>query len=411
MKISYNKGITLVALVVTIVVLLILAGVSINLVLGENGLINNAKEAKNKTLQAEKDDEESMDATANWIIQNVANLPQTTETKPYIPSSEFSQLEGTNLSNGLVIQDREGNQYVWIEVPMTEEVYPTTGLEITEFNADIYTKIEDDLHKYVKEYNKTKFSDEYCKDDTDGWFKNEEEYNMQKYKMLKSVYQNGGFWVGRYEAGLTEENNRTSHTTPTIKPQSKESLFPYIYITRTEAKKLAEMVQYTKNGVTYKGSLMFGVQWDLMLKFIETKKIAIDTTIISKLKLDSTLIGNYYNSEYVINRGKYRFATIWHNYTEDLEGIIENKEKIAQDSNSKGTLLTTGAADQNCLMNIYDIAGNAWEWTLEYTSNSNYPCAVRGGGYDNKGSSNASYRYNDALTYSTGVDSFRISIY
>ena len=55
---TYNldneRGITLVALVVTIVVLLILAGISISLVLGENGLINNAKEARDKTLEAEK---------------------------------------------------------------------------------------------------------------------------------------------------------------------------------------------------------------------------------------------------------------------------------------------------------------------------------------------------------------------
>ena len=415
MSMKNSKGITLVALVVTIVVLLILAGVSINLVLGENGLISNAKEAREKTKTAEANEKSQLDSASDFISEVVNNteLPQTNETKPYMLGDGFTKVDGTNLANGLTIQDSDGNQYVWVEVPMTEEVYPTAKLGITEFNDEAYTKIENDLHTYTTAYrNNTSFRDEWYEDadNATDWY-TQEQYTAQKQKMLKSVYQNGGFWVGRYEAGLTEENNRTSHTTPTIKPQSKESLFPYIYITRTEAKKLAEMVQYTKNGVTYKGSLMFGVQWDLMLKFIETKKIAIDTTIISKLKLDSTLIGNYYNSEYVINRGKYRFATIWHNYTEDLEGIIENKEKIAQDSNSKGTLLTTGAADQNCLMNIYDIAGNAWEWTLEYTSNSNYPCAVRGGGYDNKGSSNASYRYNDALTYSTGVDSFRISIY
>ena len=49
MKTKEMKGITLVALVVTIVVLLILAGVSINSVLGENGIIIKAKEAAEKT--------------------------------------------------------------------------------------------------------------------------------------------------------------------------------------------------------------------------------------------------------------------------------------------------------------------------------------------------------------------------
>ena len=51
-KLKTSKGITLVALVVTIVVLLILAGVSISLVLGENGLITQAQEAKRKTKEA-----------------------------------------------------------------------------------------------------------------------------------------------------------------------------------------------------------------------------------------------------------------------------------------------------------------------------------------------------------------------
>ncbi len=64
-----KRGITLVALVVTIVVLLILAGVSISLVLGENGLINNAKEARNKTLEAEKTEGESLNTAEHYINQ------------------------------------------------------------------------------------------------------------------------------------------------------------------------------------------------------------------------------------------------------------------------------------------------------------------------------------------------------
>ena len=66
-----SKGITLVALVVTIVVLLILASVSISLVLGQNGLINNAKDAKNKTLEAEKTEGESLNTASDYIKQTV----------------------------------------------------------------------------------------------------------------------------------------------------------------------------------------------------------------------------------------------------------------------------------------------------------------------------------------------------
>ena len=174
-------------------------------------------------------------------------------------------------------------------------MYPTAGLNITEFTTDEYTIIVADLHTYTSTYrNGTSYKDEWHEDtnNTADWY-TEEQYTIQKQKMLKSVYQNGGFWVARYEAGLTEENNRTSHTTATIVPQSKANLVPYNYVTRTEAKKLAEMVTYTKGETTYTGSLMFGVQWDLVLKFIETKKLATDAKIVSKLNSDSKDIGNY----------------------------------------------------------------------------------------------------------------------
>ena len=62
-----NTGITLVALVVTIVVLLILAGVSINLVVGQNGLINRAKEAAQKTKNATESEMQEMDDLATQL--------------------------------------------------------------------------------------------------------------------------------------------------------------------------------------------------------------------------------------------------------------------------------------------------------------------------------------------------------
>ena len=417
MKIKKQSGITVVALVVTIVVLLILAGVSINLVLGENGLISNAKEARDKTKSAEVNEKTQMDSASDFIAEAVNNteLPQTNETKPYMPGDSFTKVDGTNLANGLTIQDSDGNQYVWVEVPMTEEVYPTAKLGITEFNDEAYTKIENDLHTYTATYrNNTSFRDEWYEDTNNStdWYTSNQ-YTEQKQKMLKSVYQNGGFWVGRYEAGLTEENNRTSHTTPTIKPQSKESLFPYIYITRTEAKKLAEMVTYTKNKTTYKGSLMFGVQWDLVLKFFENKKLNTDEGIISKLNSDSKEIGNYIDSTYKINRGKYakyNSISIWNKYTENSTGLVNDCEKIP-DSNA--ILLTTGAVDKNSIMNIYDIAGNVWEWTLEYAiSDSRFTCASRGGYYTHTGADYpASYRNNYNVSGNVNNVGFRISLY
>ena len=58
-------------------------------------------------------------------------------------------------------------------------------------------------------------------------------------------------------------------------------------------------------------------------------------------------------------------------------------------------LLTTGADTSFSLMNIYDLAGNVWEWTLEKTPSDSTPCALRGGYYGNYSAERpASYRYN-----------------
>ena len=48
-KLKKNKGITLIALVVTIIILLILAGISISMLTGQNGILNRAIDAKEKT--------------------------------------------------------------------------------------------------------------------------------------------------------------------------------------------------------------------------------------------------------------------------------------------------------------------------------------------------------------------------
>ena len=110
--IDKNKGITLIALVVTIIVLLILAGISISMLTGQNGILTRAAESKVKTEEAEKQENERMQDHEDTIsLYAPENLPETEYTKPYYPSSDFFKKEG-DLSTGLVIQDKEGNQYV-----------------------------------------------------------------------------------------------------------------------------------------------------------------------------------------------------------------------------------------------------------------------------------------------------------
>ena len=209
-----NKGITLIALVVTIIVLLILAGISIVMLTGQNGILNRAAEAKEKTEVAQEEENEKLKGYEDTINQYVpssnggttgGSLPTGTGTTPYLPDeSKFEKVEGTDLNTGLVIKEKKtGSEYVWVEVPRTTAVYPEGKLNITEFTDEEYNNIETYLHTYTSEYrNGTSYNDVYYEDDTKGWFTDEAAYNTAKKKMLKSVYQNGGFWVGRYEAGI-----------------------------------------------------------------------------------------------------------------------------------------------------------------------------------------------------------------
>ena len=75
-----ENGITLIALVVTIVVLLILAGVSVNALFGNSGIIEKAKEAQNKMDKATENDQKEINELTNWIDNQInKNNEGTTE--------------------------------------------------------------------------------------------------------------------------------------------------------------------------------------------------------------------------------------------------------------------------------------------------------------------------------------------
>ena len=433
-----NKGITLVALVVTIVVLLILAGVSINLVLGNNGIIAKAKEAQRKSAEASQNDLIGMNELAQQLEGKLngstgsgsENGGKTEpETVPYLPSDDFHYDTSTSVDTGLVIQDASGNEYVWVVVPRTTAVYKTTGLGKTTFTDADYTSIEKDLKDYTSTYVTTSgYSDTYVADDKNvGWFADATVYNNLKNSMLKSVYENGGFYVGRYEAGIdtTTGTNRTSntdknsdgkYTMPSTTPVTKADAYPYTYVTRTQAQNLASNV----NSGDKTSSLMFGVQWDLVLAFMSKDKSKItDATILTS---NSTTIGNYHNSTFDLNRGKYaqygQLGNPWKNFDSALGSIVVSNEttgkmkKTEQSSDSNSILITTGGTEQSKVMNIYDIAGNVWEWTLEKTSITINPCAYRGGSYSYAGSNGpAAYRNYTSTDGSYDSLGFRVSLF
>ena len=439
---SNQTGITLIALVVTIVVLLILAGVSINAVFGQDGIIQKAKDSQNKMDEAQQKDLNSINELNNCLDSKINGnagggdtptvpVKPTADTAPYYPDTTFTKLEGTDLSNGLVIKDAEGNEYVWIEVPKTAEVYPTAGLKITNFTEAEYTAIETDLHTYTNYYrNGTSYKDEYPSNLVEaGTGLASDAYTNLKQKMLKSVYENGGFWIGRYEAGIAK--NRTSKeidlaTAPAPLSTSKTGTeenpiypYPYTYVTCSQAQELASKLS---TGKSYTSSLMFGVQWDLVMKHIEVKEVANGTaidTIQSALRSDSTGWGNYCDATITINRGKYAdgksytLSTTWTPYNQTTSNNFVNSNSVKQvQSSGNGILLTTGASDACKKMNIYDLAGNVFEWTLEYTPITDSPCARRGGYYGYNGSSYPASRRNSYNTTNSGsYIGFRPSLY
>ena len=158
---------------------------------------------------------------------------------------------------------------------------------------------------------------------------------------------------------------------------------------------------------------MFGVQWDLVLKHLSNKGVSD-----SLLKEDSSTWGNYYNQAFEINRGKYSQVSPWNtfiDYTTPTANKVTYENGISTKigtTNANRILLTTGASDTNSKYNIYDLAGNVREWTLERTYSYSYPCAFRGGHYNGTGSYDpASYRRYGAPMNSDFSIGFRCSLY
>ena len=325
------------------------------------------------------------------------------ETRPNLPTG-FTQVKGTTLKNGLTIQDSTGNQYVWVEVPKTGKVYPTAGLNITEFTTDEYTAIEADLHTYTNDYRKSGWEDIYSSNEATGL--TSAQYTELKQTMLKSVYQNGGFYMGKYETGIENapKTDGDESTAPTEIPVIKQNAYPYNYVTCSQAQTLASKME----SGNHTSSLMFGVQWDLVLKYLETKG-----TSQMDLKTDSTSWGNYKNNAWNITNLNSKYAIC----DEKLENFDWTSGAYGIKDSDTMVLLSTGASDDFSKQGIYDFAGNVFELTLEHANlisraairNS---CVIRGGcfGFDGR-EFTVSIRYEIFEDWVNPVIGFRVSLF
>lgn len=326
-------------------------------------------------------------------------MPSTSTTRPYLPDG-YTRVPGTSLKTGLVIENTNGNQFVWVEVPKSTEVYKTAGIEITEFFEDdsngAYTKIEADLREYVKEFNTRAdgFSDVNAIYNTIGL--TESNYTALKYKMLKSIYSHGGFYIGRYETGL-ESGGRTESSSIDATPVIKANAYPYNFVTCSQANTLASRLKQTG----YTTSLMFGIQWDLVMKYLQTNGISQEQ---DWLKTDSSEWGNYKNNTYTLTNSGAKY-----NHTANTWATTIPYEKL---ENSQ-VLMGSGANSGFCAQNIYDLAGNLSEWTYNIAYDdtlSNY-AGGNGGNYTLEGSE-ASASYYGAYNVRAGAKhvGFRVAL-
>ena len=374
-KLTHKRGISLIVLIVTIIVIIILAAAVI-LTITKNNPVSSAKEAAFKEDMSNIQDELSMylskkytDNPTSFEKSNVnlsgdsmvTELPSTKKYKEKVSVVEgnlilnkrkvnseekkwfndvigntsnvkeewqdtiasvkygvpipkgFDYVTGTK-DTGLVIKDQDTeNEFVW--VPVTESTY----VKDTSFGAAIPAG-DDTLPKGITD----------------------ETADVVKY---------GGFYIGRYEAGIPENQSSIdgkSDSTSDVKgvPVSKKDVIVWTNISYTNSKASAESMisnEYVQTG------LITGKAWDTTCHWIEGSLKSINASASLK---DSRYYGNY-------------------------------KDSLSPANENSGTKRTAGFNENWKVKNIYDLAGNVVEWTSE-ASGSNF--IYRGGGCTSDGS-------------------------
>ena len=349
---KFNQGITLVALVVTIVVLLILSSVSLNLVLGDNGIIVKAKEAAETTAAAQE--KEAMER--NLLEKELENSLSTPAVEPTdgvkIPTG-FYYVGGTKAS-GIVISDNKndknkyrnqkvvgtdllGNQYVWI--PCTTDS-SSSDLQYARTEWGVEVDGDDNSRAIKDELTLTDASVTYSDADTANGINADvsKEIVAQIKAEKTSVAKYGGYYIGRYEVG---KNGDTAVV--------KYGQTPYAEITWSTAYGLAKKIITNSEATSY---LCSSYAWDTAVNFIQNNSTAKNyATSIEGFN------GNWNPQE-----------------VKDPSGNVIKPAGTSQQ-------LNTGLTTQFC--NIFDMGGNEAEFTTELNPGTSETVVLRGGGYYN----------------------------
>ena len=446
---KYEKGITLIALIITIILLLILAGVAINFALGDNGILRGAEYAVDKYKESADEEQSALDEFLEYIEREnlPENTPETDAGTPVKTPSSWGVITPniTSTANGDIVEKSTKLASVYAVSDGQGETIPVpkgffyvggtlaTGVVISDKQADQNKyagqtevpsgiELEDGKLKYNLIGNQfvwipcdetTYVKKSFTNSGVAYW----DQITQSAETKLACKY--GGFYVARFEAGLpkgTEEFNvqqpntgsNTYYNNVEGQAQSKPGISPWDFIDWDKSQINAQKM-YKGNESVHSG-LITGTQWDVIMKKLES-------TENRNVGTDSKEFGNYYQGDtagfdYIGRASLYsQSGSTWY---QQSFGEVGEGTKL----NSTYYLLTTGASDHNRAYNIYDIAGNVWEWTEEVSYYSSATSVannrvLRGGCFASVSSTNpAAYRTGDHLVSHSSSDiGFRVVLY
>ena len=364
-----ERGITLLALIITVVIMIILAAVTLNITLGDGGIIDQAKTAAEATVNSAQSEQEQLASLEQELANLLAEPAGPTQVEGVTIPDGFYYVGGTK-AEGIVISDSpedenkgtgheaaqnmQGNQFVWIPVEDDSAFKTYEGYSNGELDSYLSSCSEPFANGYASEQS---------------------EYDAMKVNVLA----NNGFYVGRYEAGTTNSaRSSSSGITDEVLVQQGKYVYNYVKWGNAMNDETGGAVELSKNFASQKGyssvtsSLIYGVQWDAIMNFIDPA-YATGSCAENSFVRDSTDKGWY----------------------------------------DQSVPTTTGSNENYAVKNIYDLGGNVAEWTME-ASDTGYR-VVRGGSYFYSGleypaSSRNNYRYSLPST-SSGYHGFRLVLY
>ena len=406
-KLKESKGITLIALVITIIVLLILAGVTIATLTGDNGILGKANDAKTQTEQAKEDEnlkiaiagsygtdgklnlkdlkdnlknqgissnsnefplevivngeKKKIDANGNIIesiqslktkgtvFNDTTTLEDTYGNQVTIPKGfKIASDSATDVTGGIVIEDAtytktKGSQFVWIPVGTGENAIKKANNGTVEIKLSRYT-FKNDGTPIDQEDNS--INSDYQELATSN-YGNATAKDIEKFKT--SANSNHGYYIGRYEAGETDNDGFMV---------CKSGQEVWNNITHPKASEVSRNMYGSEAKVT--SDLINSYAWDTAIVFIQ------------KCGTES-------------NSSTYSY-TVGQSSTNMLQATGTN------------ILKATNKIDKQC--NIFDMAGNCSEWTTETHSISRNPCVNRGGSYGD------SYYYTSSRLYNNTSNAY-----